>query len=55
MLARSLGHNTLNDAMLDNLGKHSRCVGCLYLNRLGDVDTKLLRAIIKESFRRSKA
>ena len=55
MLTRFLGHNALSDAMFDNLRKHRRGVRCLYLNRLGDVDTKVLRAIIKESFRRAKA
>ena len=48
-------NNTLDDTVFDSLGKHRRGVGCLYVNRIADVDTKVLRAIIKESFRLAKA
>jgi hypothetical protein len=33
--------------MLKKLGKHKTSVGCLYINKLEDVDTKVLRQIIK--------
>jgi Bacteriocin-protection, YdeI or OmpD-Associated/Domain of unknown function (DUF1905) len=47
--------NSLEDAMFGDLGKHRRGVGCLYLNRIADVDTEVLGAIINESFRRAQA
>ena len=31
---------------LKNLGKHKTGVGCLYINKLGDVDIKILEKII---------
>ena len=34
---------------LKKLGKHKTGVGCLYINKLSDVDTKVLDAIIKQS------
>jgi hypothetical protein len=33
--------------MLKKLGKHKTSVGCLYINKLDDVDTKVLKQIIK--------
>lgn len=38
------------DALLAKLGKHKRSVGCLYINKLADVDEKVLRQIIKSCF-----
>lgn len=35
---------------LKKLGKHKRSVGCLYINKLSDVDQKVLASIIKKSF-----
>src|SRR3990167_5825601 len=34
--------NESNGALLKKLGKHKTSVGCLYINRLADVDTKVL-------------
>jgi hypothetical protein len=39
--------NTVPDAaLLARLGTHRRGVGCVYLNKLGDVDLEVLRALI---------
>lgn len=42
------------DALLSKLGKHKRSVGCLYINKLSDVDEKILRDIIKKSYHHMK-
>jgi len=36
--------------LLKKLGKHKTSVGCLYINKLADVDLKVLEQIIKKSF-----
>jgi hypothetical protein len=36
--------------LLKKLGKHKRSVGCLYINRLDDVDRAVLSKIIAKSF-----
>jgi len=36
-------------AALEKLGKHKTGVGCLYINKLSDIDIKVLEAIINES------
>lgn len=36
--------------LLKKLGKHKTSVGCLYINKLSDVDTKVLTQIVKKSF-----
>jgi hypothetical protein len=36
--------------LLTNLGKHKTSVGCLYINKLSDVDQNVLEKIIKLSF-----
>lgn len=41
--------------MLAKLGKHRRSVAFLYINKLADVDLDVLRELIEESFRCSKA
>jgi hypothetical protein len=38
-----------NKKVFDELGKHAKGVGCLYINRLEDVDLHELEVIIKES------
>ena len=38
------------EALLTRLGKHKRGKGCLYLNKLADVDTVVLEEIIRHSF-----
>ena len=40
------------EALLDNLGKHSRAKGCLYLKRLADVDTSVLERLMKKAVRK---
>jgi len=38
-------------AALEKLGKHKTGVGCLYINKLEDVDLKALRGLIEASLR----
>lgn len=40
--------------LLKKLGPHKTSVGCLYLKRLSDVDTKVLAMIIKTSYKDMK-
>ena len=46
--------NKDSQELLDKLGKHKASGGCLYLNRLSDVDQKVLRKLIENSFRYMK-
>ena len=39
---------------LKKLGKHKAGVGCLYINKLGDVDVKVLEKMIAEAAKVSK-
>lgn len=43
------GFNDFGD-LLSKLGKHKVSVGCLYINKLADVDMKVLEAIVKKSY-----
>ena len=43
-----------HEAALKKLGKHKTGVGCLYINKLEDVDMKILKGMIDESVKRSK-
>lgn len=36
--------------LLDRLGKHKTSKGCLYLNKLADVDLSVLRQLIQETY-----
>ena len=36
--------------LLKKLGKHKISVGCLYINKLSDVDTGVLKQLIKKSY-----
>lgn len=36
------------------LGKHSSSVSCLYINKLADVDWKVLEAVVKDAYNYSK-
>jgi hypothetical protein len=36
---------------LEKLGKHKTGVGCLYINKLEDVDIKVLEGMIKTSLK----
>lgn len=38
-------------ALLEQLGKHKTGVGCIYINKLDDVDIKVLEKMINESAR----
>lgn len=40
--------------LLKDLGKHKTSVGCLYINKLSDVDTSVLEKLIAASFKWSK-
>ncbi len=37
-------------ALLKKLGKHKTSVGCLYINKLSDIDMGVLRQLIKKSY-----
>jgi len=43
-----------NKELLKKLGKHKTSVGCLYINRLVDIDQKILATLIKKSFQYMK-
>ena len=42
------------DELLAKLGKHKRSVGCLYINKLADVDMHVLEEIVAKSFAHAK-
>ena len=42
------------EKLLAKLGKHKTSVGCLYINKLSDVDQKVLRKLIENSFQYMK-
>jgi len=44
------GFDELQDS-LSQLGKHKTGKGCLYVNKLGDIDMNVLKELIKESFK----
>ena len=46
------GHES--EALLDKLGKHKKSKGCLYVNKLSDVDAKVLSDLIKEAYKYMK-
>lgn len=41
-------------AALEKLGKHKTGVGCLYINKLADIDIKVLKGMIDASLKKSK-
>lgn len=43
------GFNNYSD-LLDRLGKHKTSKGCLYINKLSDVDADILKQLIKRSY-----
>ena len=47
------GHEAYTD-QLKKLGKHKTGAGCLYINKLSDVDTRVLEAIIVKSAKDGK-
>lgn len=38
------------EELLEKLGKHRMGVGCIYINKLADIDMDVLRKIIKKSY-----
>ena len=40
-----------HDAILEKLGKHKTGVGCIYINKLDDVDLKILKGMIEGSLK----
>ena len=38
------------DALLKKLGKHKRGKGCLYINKLGDVDLTVLEKLLRSAY-----
>ena len=48
-----LGLSDYSD-LLEKLGKHKTSKGCLYINRLADVDQNILKELIKKSFTEAK-
>ena len=43
------------DDLMKKLGKHSTGKGCLYINKLADVDTQILKEIISKSVKAAGA
>ena len=37
------------DALLNQLGKHTTGKGCVYINKLADIDVDVLKALIRQS------
>lgn len=46
--------NENSQALLKQLGKHTKSKGCLYIKRLADVDQTALAALVKKSFEHAK-
>ena len=42
------------NTLLEKLGKHKTGKGCLYINKLADVDLKVLSELIKKAYTRGK-
>ncbi len=49
-----LGSFNPHTDLLKKLGKHKTGVGCLYINKLKDVDIKVLKELVKESVKAVK-
>jgi len=41
-------------AALNKLGKHKTSGGCLYINKMEDVDTKILQEVINSAVNKKK-
>ncbi|MDN3203234.1 DUF1801 domain-containing protein [Algoriphagus sediminis] len=44
-------HEEMKDE-LDNFGKHKRGKGCIYVNKLVDIDESVLRKMIRETYQK---
>ena len=54
-LSLYIGLNVQTHAeLLEKLGKHKTGVGCLYINKLDDIDIKVLKKIIDASVKKNK-
>lgn len=42
------------DDLLEKLGKHKTSKGCLYINKLADVDSEILVKIVERAFQEAK-
>ncbi len=49
-----MGSFTPHTELLEKLGKHKTGVGCLYINKLKDVDVKVLKELIKQGVKAAK-
>jgi hypothetical protein len=49
-----LNHSPGQEALLKKLGKHTTSKGCLYINKLADVDAAVLRKIIVQAATKKK-
>jgi hypothetical protein len=49
-----LGPGLQNKRLVENLGKHKTSKGCLYINKLDDVDRSVLRELIATSVQEMK-
>ena len=47
------GEDAQMEALLARLGKHSRSVACLYVNKLADIDLGVLKQMIERSWSKS--
>lgn len=51
----SVGQMKGYDKHLERLGKHKTGMGCLYINKLADVDEAVLEELISASFARNQS
>jgi hypothetical protein len=49
-----VGGHEENDKLLAKLGKHTMGKGCLYINKLADIDSKVLEQLVKQTARLAK-
>jgi uncharacterized protein DUF1801 len=54
MVLYVLGSLKDDDPLLSKLGKHKRGRACLYINKLEDVDVKILEKIVGKSYKATK-
>jgi len=51
----SMGGFMQFEDLMEQLGKHSKGKGCLYINKLEDVDRKVLKKLISQSVKAAKS
>jgi len=42
---------TERDTLLENLGKHKKGKGCVYINKVDDIDIEVLKNVIKQTIK----